>query len=92
MSSNTNGNGTKEKAKECRLTEVFIQMRKDDCEFFMNSQLRPTVEIPDDGFQQEWPADGQRIQDLVISLYYEMTGDRITSSERDFLMALLREE
>jgi hypothetical protein len=92
MSSNTKAEGTNEKAKGRRLIEVFSQMREDGCEFFLSSQLCPNVKIPDDGFQQEWPADSQRIQDLVISLYYEMTGDRITTSERDFLMALLREE
>jgi hypothetical protein len=92
MSSNTKAEATNEKAKGRQLIEVFSQMREDGCEFFLSLKLRPTVEIPDDGFQQEWPADSQRIQDLVISLYYEMTGDRITTPERDFLMALLREE
>ena len=90
MSSKSKAEGTN--AKGCRLIEVFSQMRDDGCEFFVNSQLHPTVEIPDDGFQQDWAADSQRIQDLVISLYYEMTGERITSPEREFLMALLREE
>ena len=92
MSSNTKAEVKNEKAKGHRLIEVFSQMREDGCEFFLSSKLCPNVKIPDDGFQQEWPADSQRIRDLVISLYYEMTGDRITTSERDFLMALIREE
>ena len=92
MSSNTSVEATTEETKESPLTEVFSQMREDGCEFFLSLKLKPTVEIPDDGFQQEWPADSQRIQDLVISMFYGMTGDRITTSERDFLMALLREE
>ena len=92
MSSNTKVEAKNEKTTECQLIEVFSQMREDGCEFFLSSQLCPNVKIPDDGFQQEWPADSQRIQDLVISLYYEATKKRITTSERDFLMALLREE
>ena len=81
-----------EEPKESPLITVFSKMQTDKCEFFLSSQLCPTVKVLDDGFQQEWPADSQRIQDLVISMFYEETGDRITTAARDLLMALLREE
>jgi len=87
MSSNTSGNAT-----GSPVIEVFEQMQKDGNEFFLNSQLRPTVKIPSDGFQKEWPIDSQRVQDLVISLYYEKTNERITTADREYLMALIREE
>jgi hypothetical protein len=92
MSSNTSVEATTEETKESPLITVFSKMQTDKCEFFLSSQLCPTVKVLDDGFQQEWPADSQRIQDLVISMFYEETGDRITAAARDLLMALLREE
>jgi len=52
MSSNTSVEATTEETKESPLTEVFSQMREDGCEFFLSLKLKPTVEIPDDGFQQ----------------------------------------
>lgn len=67
-------------------------MREENCEFFLDSQLRPTVKIPDDGFQQEWSVDSQRMEDYITSGCYESTQEQIRSSERKFLMALLREE
>jgi len=75
-----------------KLTDVVTQMRDDQYEFFLNSNNEPTIMVPDDGFQQDWSADSQRIKDLIQSIYYELTGKVIKSSDRDFLMAQLREE
>lgn len=82
---------TKDKSTQ-KLTDVVTQMRKDDYEFFLNSANEPTIMVPDDGFQQDWSADSQRIKDLIQSSYYELTGNVIKSSDREFLMAQLREE
>jgi hypothetical protein len=75
-----------------RITDVFNQMKADGCEFFLNSRLKPTVKIPDDEFQTEWATDDQRVQDLLVSLHYELTGELLKSPERDFLLTQLREE
>lgn len=75
-----------------RITDVFNQMKADGCEFFLNSRLKPTVKIPDDEFQTEWATDDQRVQDLLVSLHYELTGELLKSAERDFLLTQLREE
>ena len=75
-----------------KLTDVVTQMRDDQYEFFLNSNNEPTIMVPDDGFQQDWSADSQRIKDLIQSIYYELTGNVIKSSDREFLMAQLREE
>jgi len=75
-----------------RITDIFSRMRDDDCEFFLNSKMQPTITIPDDEFQNEWPADDQRIQDFIVSLHFELTGEQLKSAERDFLLAQLREE
>jgi hypothetical protein len=75
-----------------RITDVFNQMKADGCEFFLNSRLKPTVKIPDDEFQTEWATDDQRVQDLLVSLHYELTGELLKPAERDFLLTQLREE
>jgi hypothetical protein len=86
MSQNSN-------SEETRLTNLVTQLRDDGCEFFLNSQLVPTVKIPDDAFQTEWPVDSQRVQDLLVSIHYEITyGQLLRSVERDFLLSQLREE
>jgi len=75
------------------LTQIIDRMRQDGWEFYLNSQLQPTVSIPGDAFQKEWPVDSQRVQDSIVSLYYEASnGDIIRSAERDFLMSQMRED
>jgi hypothetical protein len=85
----TNGKAVTE---ECRWPELFTQLREDRTEFFMNSQLEPTLLIPGDGFRQEWPVDSQRVQDLLTTMYYELTTSILKSTERELLLSLMREE
>lgn len=85
--------GQKRKPRESRWTDIYTQLQEDKVEFFLNTHLEPTVLIPSDGFQTEWPVDSQRFQDLLISVFYEISnGGILKASERDFLMAQIREE
>lgn len=72
---------------------VFKQLQEDKVEYFLSTQLEPTVLIPTDSFQTEWPVDSQRFQDLLISLFYEISNGKILRvNDREFLMAQIREE
>ena len=83
----------KPKPREARWTDIYTQLQEDNVEFFLNTHLDPTVLIPNDGFQTEWPVDSQRFKDLLLSVFYEISNGRILkSSECDFLMAQIREE
>ena len=83
----------KSKPRDARWTEIYTQLQEDKVEFFLNTQLEPTVRIPTDGFQTEWPVDSLRFQDLLVSMFYEISnGGILKSSDRDFLMAQIREE
>ena len=83
----------KSKPRDARWTEIYTQLEEDKVEFFLNTQLEPTVRIPTDGFQTEWPVDSLRFQDLLVSMFYEISqGGILKSSDRDFLMAQIREE
>ena len=60
---------------------------------FLNSRLEPTLHVPDDAFQQDWPAVSQRVQDLLTAIYYDISkGSVLKSSEREFLLAQIQEE
>ena len=83
----------KVKSSEASWTRIFTQLQEDKVEFFLNTHLEPTVLIPNDGFQTEWPVDSQRFQDLLVSLFYEISnGEILKTNERDFLTAQIREE
>jgi hypothetical protein len=83
----------KPKSNDAHWAVIYQQLKEDGVEFFVNSQLEPTVRIPTDGFQTEWPADSLRFQDHLVSVYYEISnGEILKASERDFLMAQIREE
>lgn len=83
----------KSKPRDARWTEIYTQLQEDNVEFFLNTQLEPTVRIPSDGFQTEWPVDSQRFQDLLVSMFYEISkGGILKPTDRDFLMAQIREE
>jgi hypothetical protein len=71
---------------------IFKQLQEDQVKFYLSTQLEPMASIPSDGFRTEWPVDGQRFQDLLISMFYEITGEILKSIERDFMMAQFREE
>jgi hypothetical protein len=80
-------------SKVIPITSTIEQMRNDGIEFFLSARLEPTVKIPDDAFQKEWPVDCQRVQDLLVSVHFEISnGGVLKSQEKDFLLALLREE
>ena len=81
------------KPSDAQWTDIYTQLQEDKVEFFLNTQLEPTVLIPNDGFQKEWPVDSMRFQDLLVSVFYEISkGEILKSNERDFLMAQIREE
>lgn len=83
----------KSKPRDARWTEIYTQLQEDNVEFFLNTQLEPTVRIPTDGFQTEWPVDSLMFQDLLVSMFYEISnGGILKTSDRDFLMAQIREE
>ena len=83
----------KPKPREARWPDIYTQLQEDKVEFFVNTHLEPTVLIPSDGFQTEWPVDSQRFQDLLVSVFYEISnGGILKSNERDFLLAQIREE
>lgn len=65
----------KPKPREARWPDIYTQLQEDKVEFFLNTHLEPTVLIPSDGFQTEWPVDSQRFQDLLVSVFYEISND-----------------
>jgi hypothetical protein len=72
---------------------IFKQLKEDEFEFFLNTDLEPTVLIPGDAFQNEWPVNSERFQDQLISVYYEISkGKILKTNDRDFLMAQIRLE
>lgn len=83
----------KSKHREARWAGIFQQLQEDQLEFFLNTQLEPTVLIPNDGFQTEWPVDSQRFRDLLTSMHYEISqGEILKTVDREFLTAQIREE
>ncbi|TWT60823.1 hypothetical protein [Rubinisphaera italica] len=79
-------------AKEL-IGETVKKMEEEGWECYVNSKNEPTIKIPGDAYQQEWPADSQRIQDLVQSYYFELSnGLGIRSADLSLLMALIRED
>lgn len=83
----------KSKPSDAPWTGIYTQLQEDKIEFFLNTHLEPTVFIPNDGFQTERPVDSLRFQDLLVSVFYEISkGEILKSNERDFLMAQIREE
>ena len=79
--------------KEVKLKDVVTQMKDDGCEFFVDSSNQPTVKIKDDGFQQDWPANHERVQDYIITQHYDLSeGQSLKPADFQLLMSLLREE
>lgn len=78
--------------RNARWKEIYTQLVEDKVQFFLNTELEPTVRIPSDGFRTEWPVDSQRFQDLLVSMFFEITKEILKSTDRDFLMAQIREE
>ena len=83
---------TEKKSDETKTVSIVIEMRSQGHEFFLNSANEPTVRVPTDAFQQDWPADSERITDLMQLLYHELV-DRLPSrQELTLSLAMLREE
>ncbi len=80
------------KASDASWAKIYKQLQEDKVEFFLNTQLEPTVLIPNDAFQTEWPVDSQRFQDLLVSMFFEIAKGILKSTDRDFLMVQIREE
>ena len=81
------------KPSEDRWIGIYEQLQEDKVELFLNTHLEPTVMIPNDGFQTEWPVDSQRFRDYLVSVYYEISnGEMLRSNECEFLMSQIREE
>lgn len=73
--------------------KIFKQLQEDNIEFFLNTDLEPTVLIPTDGYQKEWPVNSERFQDQLVSVFYEISGGEILrASERDFVTTQIRLE
>ena len=89
MSENTEKKGERKKVKRTKLIE---QLRTDGMLFGVNTLNVPTVLIPDDQFQKNWPADSQRVADLLYAVYYDLNDEILPAAERDFVLSQLREE
>ncbi len=82
-----------ETQSEEKMTSVIVnEMRNQEHEFFLNSENEPTVRVPTDAFQQEWPVDSQRITDLMQLLYHELMAKLPSRQELTLASAMLREE
>ena len=93
MDQTQNTGNQQPKRRDARWADIYMKLQEDKVEYFLSTQLEPTVLIPSDGFQTEWPVDSQRFQDLLISLFYEISdGQILRVNDREFLMAQIREE
>ncbi len=83
----------KSREKKLFINEMMQLMKDDNLEFFVNSQDEPTVHVPDDGFQQDWPADSARVRDWIVLNFYETSGgQQISTTTEALLLAHIREE
>jgi hypothetical protein len=89
MSENTEKKGERKKVKRTKLIE---QLRQDGVQFGVNILNVPTVLIPDDQFQTNWPADSQRVANLLYTVYYDLNDEILPAVERDFILTQIREE
>lgn len=78
--------------REVRRSKLIQQLREEEVQFFLNSILEPTVHIPGDAYQKDWPADSQRVCDFVTAAYYDQNGTILASAEREFILSQIREE
>lgn len=85
-------NLTEIKNEESQTTCMVREMAKQEVEFFLNSANEPTVRMPTDPFQQEWPADSQRVIDHMQLLYHEVEKSLPSRAHLNLSMMMLREE
>lgn len=83
---------TDEKSELPRSLCMVTEMRSQGHEFFLNSENEPTVRVPTDAFQQDWPADSQRITDLMVLIHHELMERVPNRQELSLALAILREE
>ena len=82
-----------EESPHRQLEEMKKQLLADGVEFFVNSVLEPTVHIPTDGYQKDWPVDSQRVHDLLNMTFYELNdGHFLKSTSREMMLSIMREE
>lgn len=90
MSENTD---KKDEEKKVKRTKLIKQLRDEEkVGFFLNSILEPTLHVPSDAFQQDWPVDSQRVSDLVTAVYYDQNETILPTVEREFVLSQIREE
>jgi hypothetical protein len=90
MSENTD---KKDEDKEVRRAKLIEQLRvEENVGFFLNSILEPTLHLPGDAFQKDWPVDSQRVSDLVVAAYYADNEAILSAGEREFILSQIREE
>jgi hypothetical protein len=90
MSESNEQKNEEKKRKRSRLIEQLRDAEK--MTFFLNSVLEPTVHISGDAFQKDWPADSQRVTDLVTAVYYDQNETILSYAEREFILSQIREE
>ncbi len=78
--------------REVRRSKLIQQLREEEVQFFLNSILEPTVHIPGDAYQKDWPADSQRVCDFVTAAYYDLNVTILSSAEWEFILSQIREE
>lgn len=71
---------------------VVQRMQADNLEFFVNTENEPTLKFPNDPHQKEWLADSQRVNDYLHSTHFELTKRFLKSSEKEYLLAQIRED
>jgi hypothetical protein len=77
---------------EKKWAKLVEQFSEEKLEFFLDTELIPTVKIPGDNFQQDWAVDSLRFNDFIVTRAFELYGAIPKSSEMDFLLSLFREE
>lgn len=90
MSENSDKKNEDRKVRRAKLIE---RLRADEgVQFFLNSILEPTIHVPGDAFQKDWPVDSQRVSDLVVAAYYAENEAILSAGEREFILSQIREE
>lgn len=79
-------------SRRLRLSGVMDRLRENGVEFFVNSRGEPTVAIPDDPWQKDWPVDSQRFRDYVVSVFFEVNDALPKPEETAFLCGQVRED
>ena len=71
--------------------KVLDAMRGDGIELLLDSESNPTVHNPHDVGQKDWPADSQRVSDLVTMFWLSTHGDYPKPNELAWTLSHIRE-